>query len=81
MQLAENGRAAGTEEESKKGKVSFYAAAPGLLKTKLSGYLATGKDPREGAEVAVHLILDTEGKYEGGTYWEFEGGEMRLAPW
>lgn len=39
------------------------------------------KDPLDGAEVVVRLVCDGEGKLDGGTFWEFENGEMRVVPW
>lgn len=29
----------------------------------------------------TQLVLDDEGKYPGGTYWQFEEGEMREVAW
>ncbi len=36
------------------------------------------EDPLDGAEVVVRLVC--EGR-DGGTFGEFEGGEMRILPW
>jgi hypothetical protein len=43
--------------------------------------LARGKSPEAGAEVIVHLTTDDYKKYDSGSYWEFEDGEMRRVPW
>lgn len=55
--------------------------SPGLLKTALSKFCDKGKEPELGAEVIYCLAVDDKKTYEGGTYWEFEGGQMREVPW
>ena len=84
MQAAENDRIATEEMEGKgkdEGRIRFYSAAPGLLKTAFTHYSTLGKDPQDGAEVIVRLMADEKGAYEGGSQYEFEEGEMRLVPW
>lgn len=68
-------------EGSGLGRIKFYSVMPGILKTAFTNYSARGKDPKDGAEVVTRLITAPEGTYEGGTFWEFEEGEMRVAPW
>ena len=83
MQVAENDRIKAEAEEGKdtrQGKIKFYTLMPGVLKTTFTNF-TIGKDPKEGAEVVVRLITAPKGTYEGGSFWEFEGGEMRVAPW
>lgn len=84
MQTAENDRIAALVEkgeEIKETRVRFYVVQPGVLKTAFTRYVAWGKDPKDGAEVVVRLLLDSEGTYDGGTYWEFEDGKMKQVPW
>ncbi|GAQ11743.1 uncharacterized oxidoreductase YxjF [Aspergillus lentulus] len=85
MQSVENDRIAREEAEgaatSKTGRIRFYSVAPGLLNTAFTHYAAMGKDPKDGAEVVVQLIMDDQRKYPGGTQWEFEEGQMREVPW
>lgn len=84
MQTAENDRIAAEEEkgESKEdGRIRFYVIQPGVLKTAFTNNVAWGKEASAGAEVIVRLMMDAEGKYPGGTYWEFEDGEMKQVPW
>jgi NAD(P)-dependent dehydrogenase (short-subunit alcohol dehydrogenase family) len=61
------------------GKVRFYAVSPGHLKTAFNGFRGK-KGPVEGAEVVVRLVVDEEGCFEGGTFWEFDEGERRVVP-
>lgn len=84
MQVMENDRIAEEEAKGKPtegSKINYYSAAPGLLNTAFTHYSAQGKDPKLGAEVVVRLIFDDEGKYQGGSQWEFEDGEMKPVPW
>lgn len=84
MQTAENDRVAALAEKgegTKETRVRFYVLQPGVLKTAFTNYSPRGKDPKEGAEVVVRLLLDEEGTYPGGTYWEFQDGEMKQVPW
>lgn len=63
------------------GGLRFWAVSPGNLKTAFNNFRGT-KDPLEGAEVVVRLVCEEGGEQrEGGTFWEFEGGEMRVVPW
>lgn len=64
-----------------KPRIRYFACQPGVLKTAFSNYFPQGKDPADGAEVVVRLLGDDEGKYEGGSYWEFVDGEMKVVPW
>lgn len=81
MQVAENDRVQ-ANPEGRKPKIRYFAVAPGVLKTAFTNY-AIGKDPVDGAEVVVRLLGDKEdgSKFEGGSYWEFVDGEMRVVPW
>lgn len=84
MQTAENDRIAAEDEDGKakkEGRVRFYVVQPGVLKTAFSNYVSWGKEAKEGAEVIVRLVMDDKGTYAGGTYWEFESGEMKQVPW
>ena len=84
MQVAENDRIAAEKEKgeaSGKPRVRYYVYQPGVLRTAFIGHHPMGKAPELGAECAVRLMLDDEQTYEGGTYWEFEGEEMRQVPW
>ena len=62
-------------------RIKYYTVQPGLLKTAFTGFREGTRDPREGAEVITRLVMDKEGKYEGGMYWQFEKGEMLEVPW
>lgn len=85
LQLAENDR---VEAGMKNGvdllepRIQYYACAPGPLKTGFTNFSENPicKPPEAGAEVIVRLIAD-EHEYEGGSFWEFEEGEMRRIPW
>lgn len=84
MQTAEIDRIAAQQVEGrtvKDGRIRFYVVQPGVLKTAFANYPAVGKDPDDGAEAAVRLAVDDGDTYPGGTYWEFERGEMRTVPW
>ncbi|GAD94648.1 short chain dehydrogenase/reductase family protein [Paecilomyces variotii No. 5] len=85
MRGAGNGRGQVDAEKSSsrsgKPKIRYFACQPGVLKTAFSNYFPQGKDPVDGAEVVVRLLGDDEGKYEGGSYWEFVDGEMKVVPW
>ena len=82
LQVAENDR---IEAEGPfptgKPRIRFYVCAPGLLKTAFTGYLPFAKEPEAGAEVVVRLLADVKKTYEGGSYWQFEEGEMTRVPW
>jgi NAD(P)-dependent dehydrogenase (short-subunit alcohol dehydrogenase family) len=77
MQIAENDWAGKEGVEM----IKYYTVEPGLLKTAFTNYKEGTRDPKEGAEVVTQLVLDDEGKYPGGTYWQFEEGEMREVAW
>lgn len=84
MQAMENDRIEAKIERgqpSDGSKINYYSVAPGYLKTDFSHNAADGKDPKLGAEVIVQIIADEELKFEGGTQWEFEDGEMKIVPW
>jgi len=68
-------------KEEAKPRIRYYVVSPGALKTSFSHYHPGLRSPDRGAEVIVRLALDDEGIYEGGTFWEFEEGEMRQVPW
>ncbi|KAI1349373.1 NAD(P)-binding protein [Xylaria sp. FL0043] len=80
LQVAENDRVE-KEGEAGKPRIRYYVCAPGALKTAFSGFREGLRSPERGAEVIVHLLADDEGRYEGGSYWEYEEGEMRRVPW
>lgn len=61
-------------------KVDFYAANPGHCKTAFNGWKGT-KDPLDGAEVVVQLVVGERGKWTPGSFLEFEEGQMRVVPW
>ncbi len=61
-------------------RITFWAVSPGHCMTAFNGYRGP-KDPVDGAEVVVRLLESKSGEIEGGTFWEFEQGEFRVAPW
>lgn len=61
-------------------KVDFYAVNPGHCKTAFNGWKGT-KDPLDGAEVVVQLVMGERGRWKPGTFLEFEDGSMRVVPW
>jgi NAD(P)-dependent dehydrogenase (short-subunit alcohol dehydrogenase family) len=66
-----------------RGKTRFWAVNPGFCRTAFNGYRGT-RDPVEGAEVVVRLVLDEEGVYGKGGFWQWDEGEeggMREVPW
>lgn len=79
MQVEENDRT-DSERDAPSGKpcIRVYVTSPGLLKTAFSNFWDKGKEPELGAEVIYCLAVDDKKTYEGGTYWEFEGGQMRV---
>ena len=81
MHVVENDRIEDGNGILKKPLICFYACAPGVLKTAFTNYHAKGKSQEAGAEVIVHLLADDEHNSKDGSYWEFEGGEMREVPW
>ncbi|KAI0432704.1 NAD(P)-binding protein [Xylaria sp. FL1042] len=80
LQVAENDRIE-KEGEGGKPRIRYYVCAPGALRTAFSGFKDGLRLPERGAEVIVHLLVDDEGLYEGGSYWEYEEDEMRRVPW
>ncbi|KAI1424835.1 NAD(P)-binding protein [Xylaria sp. FL1777] len=80
LQVAENDRVE-IEGEAGKPRIRYYVCAPGALKTAFSNFKEGLRLPGRGAEVIVHLLADDERLYEGGSYWEYEEGEMRRVPW
>lgn len=81
LQVVENDRVkAEGEIQLGKPRIRYYTCAPGPLKTAFNGFRGP-KLPDDGAEVVVHLLADDKQTYEGGTYWEFEEGQMRQVPW
>lgn len=62
------------------GKVDFYTVNPGHCKTAFNGWKGT-KDPLDGAEVVVRLVMAERGKWAPGRFLEFEEGSMREVPW
>ena len=85
MQVAENDRveaeANAIASPSGKPKIRYYVCAPGVLKTSFTQFWPQAKEPAAGAEVIYHLLADDDKTYEGGSYWEYEHGEMRKVPW
>lgn len=70
-----------TERERGDGKgVEVFCANPGFCRTQFNGFTGT-RDPLEGAEVVVGLIMAERGAFGSGGVWEFEGGEMKVVPW
>ncbi len=80
LQVAENDRIE-LEGEAGKPRIRHYVCAPGALKTAFSNFKDGLRLPERGAEVIVRLLVDDERLYEGGSYWEYEEGEMRRVPW
>ena len=66
--------------EREGGKVEFYAANPGHCKTAFNGWRGP-KDPFDGAEVVVQLVMAERGAWKPGSFLEFEEGAMREVPW
>lgn len=77
QQKAENART-GNEEDG--GKVDFYTITPGHCKTAFNGWRGL-KDPLDGAEVVVRLVMAKRGEWKAGSFLEFEEGVMREVPW
>jgi NAD(P)-dependent dehydrogenase (short-subunit alcohol dehydrogenase family) len=72
------------QENARKGEevgtVDFYAVNPGHCKTAFNGWRGT-KDPLDGAEVVVQLVMAKRGEWIPGSFLEFEEGNMRAVPW
>ncbi|KAI8632437.1 short chain dehydrogenase/reductase family protein [Xylariaceae sp. FL1651] len=81
LQVAENDRIEVEGESVDKPRIRYYACAPGPLRTAFSNFNPICRPPERGAEVIVHLLADDSHLYEGGSYWEYEEGEMRRVPW
>lgn len=84
MQTAENDRIAAEQEKGEarqEGRIRFYIVQPGVLKTAFTNHVSWGKEATDGAEIVVRLAIDEKESYSGGTYWEFEEGEMRQVHW
>ena len=80
LQVLNDGRVA--KEGGATRSIKYFAVAPGMMKTRFNNYLKFGKDPKDGAEVVVRLLENgSEDEYPGGTYWEFEQGDMKMVPW
>jgi len=77
---AQKSEDARTVEENGGQRVQFYAVSPGHLKTAFNGYRGP-KNPLDGAEVVVRLVIASKDQVDGGSFWEFEEGEMRKVPW
>lgn len=61
--------------------VTFWAVNPGYCSTGFNGFTGV-KDPMDGAEVVVKLLESSKkADNSGGTFWEFEKGELRIIPW
>jgi NAD(P)-dependent dehydrogenase (short-subunit alcohol dehydrogenase family) len=80
MQKAEDALKDGEGNGEGWGKVEFWAANPGHCKTAFNGYRGA-KDPIDGAEVVVQLVMGERGRWKKGWFWEFEDGVMREVPW
>ena len=80
FQKAEDARVAAGKKHGESGRVRIWAVSPGHLRTAFNNFRGT-KEPLGGAEVVVRLVCEEDGEREGGTFWEFEGGEMREVPW
>jgi NAD(P)-dependent dehydrogenase (short-subunit alcohol dehydrogenase family) len=77
QQKVENARK-GDEKDG--GRVDFYAITPGHCRTAFNGRRGT-KDPLDGAEVVVRLLMAKRGEWKAGSFLEFEAGEMGEVPW
>lgn len=62
--------------------VEFQMVSPGHCKTAFNGYRGT-RDPLEGANVVVVLVMADRGKYKNAGFWETRGASMDLVeiPW
>ena len=79
LQVEENDRVeAGIRVEEP--KIQTFVVAPGLLRTSFTGFSEKGRDPEEGAEAIVRLISE-EVAFEGGSFLEWDGGELKRVPW
>ena len=79
LQVEENDRVeAGIRVEEP--KIKTFIVAPGLLRTSFTGFSEKGRDPEEGAEAIVRLVLEEVG-FEGGSFLEWDGGELKRVPW
>ncbi|ROW08687.1 hypothetical protein VPNG_06395 [Cytospora leucostoma] len=81
LQVAENDRVAVEGISDGKPRIRYYVCAPGPLKTAFTNFNALCRSPESGAEVVVRLAADDASKYDGGSFWEYEHGEMRQVPW
>ncbi|KAL6240314.1 hypothetical protein RBB50_012781 [Rhinocladiella similis] len=63
-------------------EVEFQLVSPGHCKTAFNGYRGT-RDPLEGANVVVGLIVAEEGRHKNAGFWETKGASMDLVeiPW
>ncbi|KAI0473197.1 NAD(P)-binding protein [Xylariaceae sp. FL0804] len=84
LQVQENDRveaaAGGGGGSSGAPRIKTFMVAPGVLRTAFTGFHEKGKDPAEGAEAIVRLALE-ETKFEGGSYLEWDAGELKRIPW
>lgn len=61
-------------------KINTFVVAPGLLRTAFTGFSEKGRDLEEGAEAIVRLVSEEVG-FEGGSFLEWDGGELKRVPW
>jgi len=61
-------------------RITFWAVSPGHCSTAFNGYKGK-KDPLEGAEAVVRLLEACKGKFEPGTFWEYENNNFQQVPW
>lgn len=62
------------------GRVEVYAVNPGHCKTAFNGFRGT-RDPLDGAEIVVRLVLAEKGTWRSGSFLEEEGGVVKEVPW
>ncbi|KAJ9613681.1 uncharacterized protein PV06_00675 [Exophiala oligosperma] len=71
-----------TSRQAENQKVEFQLVSPGHCKTAFNGYRGT-RDPLEGANVVVGLIVAEKGRYKNACFWETKGANVDLVeiPW
>ncbi|KIW20231.1 hypothetical protein PV08_00806 [Exophiala spinifera] len=71
-----------TSRQVENQNVEFQLVSPGHCKTAFNGYRGT-RDPLEGANVVVELVVARKSKYKNAGFWETRGASMDLVeiPW
>ncbi|CAN8102494.1 unnamed protein product [Discula destructiva] len=82
LQVEENDRVeAAVRQDWEEPKIEMFVVAPGLLRTAFTGFSDKARDPVEGAEVIVRLALAKDVGFEGGSFVEWDGSELKRVPW